>query len=211
MTNTNDEETTLRKLKARHADLDLDIKLLRLRLKAGFDPSQPRVPAGDPDGGQWTDSGGGAGRARTGRNPTGLRTSPTKTPARSATASPSGKPGADQARVATRVGPRDSPERPHVQHTVSLAGGRRFVFQTEGRTQTVLDGAGNPISKAVWTPNGPTPFRSSSVRVHGTREKPSTRGDSFTTTFQLATRATRGRALPLRPRNFDRADRYCKA
>ncbi len=29
--------------------------------KAGFDPNQPRVPAGDPDGGQWTDGGGGGG------------------------------------------------------------------------------------------------------------------------------------------------------
>jgi hypothetical protein len=27
-------------------------------LKAGFDPSQPRVPAGNPDGGRWTDAGG---------------------------------------------------------------------------------------------------------------------------------------------------------
>jgi hypothetical protein len=29
--------------------------------KAGFNPNQPRVPAGNPDGGQWTDSGGGGG------------------------------------------------------------------------------------------------------------------------------------------------------
>jgi len=27
--------------------------------KAGFNPNQPRVPAGNPDGGQWTGSGGG--------------------------------------------------------------------------------------------------------------------------------------------------------
>lgn len=27
--------------------------------KAGFDPNQPRVPAGNPDGGQWTGAGGG--------------------------------------------------------------------------------------------------------------------------------------------------------
>lgn len=27
-------------------------------IKAGFDPNQPRVPAGNPDGGQWTDAGG---------------------------------------------------------------------------------------------------------------------------------------------------------
>jgi len=28
-------------------------------LKAGFRPDEPRVPAGNPDGGQWTDGGGG--------------------------------------------------------------------------------------------------------------------------------------------------------
>jgi hypothetical protein len=45
------------------------ISLLRLRVllrleqscKAGFDPSQPRVPAGNSDGGQWTDTGGRSG------------------------------------------------------------------------------------------------------------------------------------------------------
>lgn len=30
--------------------------------KAGFDPNQPRVPAGSPDGGQWTSAGGGSSR-----------------------------------------------------------------------------------------------------------------------------------------------------
>ncbi len=29
-----------------------------LYTKAGYDPNQPRVPAGNPDGGQWTDTGG---------------------------------------------------------------------------------------------------------------------------------------------------------
>ncbi len=29
--------------------------------KAGFNPNQPRVPAGNPDGGQWTDEGGNGG------------------------------------------------------------------------------------------------------------------------------------------------------
>jgi hypothetical protein len=31
-------------------------------LKAGFRPDEPRVPAGNPDGGQWTDGGGGGAR-----------------------------------------------------------------------------------------------------------------------------------------------------
>jgi len=33
--------------------------ILRLELrKAGYDPDEPRVPAGNPDGGQWTSTGG---------------------------------------------------------------------------------------------------------------------------------------------------------
>ena len=29
-------------------------------LKYGFNPNEPRVPRGNPDGGQWTDGGGGS-------------------------------------------------------------------------------------------------------------------------------------------------------
>ena len=43
-------------------------------LKAGFDPNQPRVPAGNSEGGQWTDTGGSGGKPSresvlTGRSP----------------------------------------------------------------------------------------------------------------------------------------------
>ena len=34
---------------------------VQLAIKAGFNPGQPRVPAGNRDGGQWTSSGGSAG------------------------------------------------------------------------------------------------------------------------------------------------------
>jgi hypothetical protein len=34
--------------------------------KAGFNPNQPRVPAGNSDGGQWTGSGGGSGSSASG-------------------------------------------------------------------------------------------------------------------------------------------------
>src|SRR5262245_45621159 len=33
-------------------------RLRLLRTKAGYNPDQPRVPAGNPDGGQWTSDGG---------------------------------------------------------------------------------------------------------------------------------------------------------
>ena len=36
-------------------------RALRLLRKAGFDPNQPRVGEGNPDGGQWTGTGGGGG------------------------------------------------------------------------------------------------------------------------------------------------------
>jgi hypothetical protein len=46
------------------AGLRLDLKFLRLRFlfKAGFDPNQPRAPAGQADGGRWVDDGGGSFR-----------------------------------------------------------------------------------------------------------------------------------------------------
>lgn len=52
---------TARRLQSALAGLKAETCLLRMRLalKAGFDPSQPRVPAGTPDGGQWTDGGAG--------------------------------------------------------------------------------------------------------------------------------------------------------
>jgi hypothetical protein len=41
-----------------------------------FDPNQPRVPAGNPDGGQWTDAGGeGAGSAQGSESAVGSRQS----------------------------------------------------------------------------------------------------------------------------------------
>src|SRR5215213_5513772 len=44
---------------------ELEIRSLRLaRALKRFNASQPRVPAGHPDGGQWTDGGGGGGTPR---------------------------------------------------------------------------------------------------------------------------------------------------
>ena len=47
-------------------DLKIDLALRRLRHK--YSPDQPRVPAGNSDGGQWTD-GGGEGAGKDGRQP----------------------------------------------------------------------------------------------------------------------------------------------
>lgn len=51
------EQVAVRRLRAQFAGLRMQVEMVRvmLRLKAGFRPDQPRVPAGNPDGGQWTD------------------------------------------------------------------------------------------------------------------------------------------------------------
>ncbi|HEY8564723.1 MAG TPA: hypothetical protein VIL65_04430 [Beijerinckiaceae bacterium] len=45
-----------------HARIELDVLRLRVRLLRRYDPNQPRVPAGSPEGGRWTDGGGGQPR-----------------------------------------------------------------------------------------------------------------------------------------------------
>lgn len=72
--------TDLTKLAQRNACLRFEVSMLALALKAGFRPDQPRVPAGNPDGGQWIDDGnspllhrisrrrGGSGQVRIGRH-----------------------------------------------------------------------------------------------------------------------------------------------
>ncbi|GLS30522.1 hypothetical protein SAMN04488498_103165 [Mesorhizobium albiziae] len=127
------DQSRIKEIQSALASLDVDIKLLRLGMKAGFNPSQPRVPAGDPDGGQWTDTGAGGSD-----NP---RQSTFRT--------------ADRARIVTRFGAGHSIADPRSRHTVTLANGKRFVFETEGAVQSVFDGKGRPISKAIWTPAGP--------------------------------------------------------
>ena len=53
---------------ALRAEVDeLKAALARRRLEeAKYSPDQPRVPAGNPDGGQWTDRGGGGGQSQGG-------------------------------------------------------------------------------------------------------------------------------------------------
>ncbi len=51
---------------------------LDLYTKANFNPNQPRVPSGNHDGGQWTDSGGGGSRRNPVRNTRPIRSPNTK-------------------------------------------------------------------------------------------------------------------------------------
>src|SRR3972149_150976 len=45
----------------KHATEEAVTDMLKIKAsKAGFDPGQPRAPRGNPDGGEWTDPGGGS-------------------------------------------------------------------------------------------------------------------------------------------------------
>jgi hypothetical protein len=52
----------LQQMRVKLANLRFELALIRLALKAGFNPGQPRVPAGQRDGGQWTSGGGNNAR-----------------------------------------------------------------------------------------------------------------------------------------------------
>ena len=56
---TPDMHTQILQLRYKNAAIRVEFAALRcmLALKAGFDPNQPRVPAGRREGGQWTDQG----------------------------------------------------------------------------------------------------------------------------------------------------------
>jgi hypothetical protein len=55
--------TQLLRLQWQLTAIDVQHKLARFihELKGGFNPDQPRVPAGNPRGGQWTSDGGDGG------------------------------------------------------------------------------------------------------------------------------------------------------
>ena len=57
-------ESGLLRLKWHAAALRFEIALRRhdLALKGGYNPDEPRVPRGNPDGGQWTSDGSSSGR-----------------------------------------------------------------------------------------------------------------------------------------------------
>jgi hypothetical protein len=64
MLNTRDSGSDMELLNIRCASpLDVELKLCRLIYLLKYSPSQPRAPAGSPEGGQWT-SGGGTEQGR---------------------------------------------------------------------------------------------------------------------------------------------------
>ncbi len=125
-------------------------------LKAGFDPNQPRVPAGNPDGGQWTRVGGGtASRTRE-----TIRRDDTGTEPWHAVITRRREDGSlAQETVLNRDGSAirsDFPEFPDEasfdeRHTVTGADGTIVTFQDAGSTQTIFGPDGQFLSECLDT------------------------------------------------------------
>src|SRR5689334_3410335 len=103
---TPSDDLVLRRLRGDLAALDLSLKALRARhLLAKYRADQPRVPAGQSDGGQWTDTGGGGGAS--GGSGRVADESPRVTTIRHATGDPAVRSHtsayADGTRIAARV------------------------------------------------------------------------------------------------------------
>lgn len=165
-----------KKIRAEAAALRVRSALLRLRPKAGFDPNQPRVPAGNPEGGQWTDGGGSSGRSSASRiasAASAARTTRTESIPGRVFRDRTGEASwsyytenrrPDGSLASRTVNNRDGsrivsePLSGRAErNTVTLTDGSRFTFENDGDTQRVFDGRGRLVSEAVWTPDGPQP------------------------------------------------------
>ena len=128
-----------------------------------YDPNQPRVPAGQSTGGQWTDAGSNAGadparkfvRDTTGEKPWNFFFN---------TFRPDGSLAEqvvfnrDRTRIVSEFNAPGGAEDWDERHTVTTPDGGKFTFETRGDTQTIYDSDGRPISSAVWTNDGAEPL-----------------------------------------------------
>jgi hypothetical protein len=134
----------------------------------GYDPNQPRVPAGRHEGGQWTAK-PGSGTPLQRREAILDRSGKERWGSYVNTYRPDGSLA--EQRVFNRDGSRivsefgDGSGRWDERHTVVTADRRKFVFENRGGVQTVYDEDGRPISVSAWTDNGPESLPSAQLAL----------------------------------------------
>ncbi|MEP9380434.1 hypothetical protein ABLE91_27315 [Aquabacter sp. CN5-332] len=175
--------TEQRRIKMRRIESNLAFQQLQLALaryemvRRKFNPAQLRVPAGHPDGGQWTDEGGAAGSfvsagGRSGRIGSDrsardtMRDEAGEQPWKAVETIRRADGSLSRQTVVNRddktaihsefSAPTDSTDWDE-RHTVQMPDGTFTTFQTSGLSQTVFDTNHNVISSTVWTDNGLEP------------------------------------------------------
>jgi hypothetical protein len=127
----------------------------------GYDPNQPRVPAGHRDGGQWTATPGGSAPATAHREAIIDRSQQEAWGSYVNTYRPDGTLAEqrvfnrDGGRIVSEFNGPDSPGDWEERHTVVLSDGSKVTFQNSGETQQIYDADGRLIGAAVWTEDGP--------------------------------------------------------
>jgi hypothetical protein len=127
----------------------------------GYDPNQPRVPAGHQDGGQWTRTGGSGGPSSVRREAFVDRSkqeswgSYVDSYRSDGTLAEQRVFNRDGSRIVSEFNPPGDPNDWDERHSVVLADGSKFSFQTSGNVQSIYDADGNLISASVWTKDGP--------------------------------------------------------
>jgi len=167
-------------LRRRLVSLKAQTRLLRHELARKYNPDQPRVPAGNADGGQWTSGGSGGDPTLTGADWIGDLGTALSSALNfgDIVADTSGEESWDFFQEATRpdgslaeraIVNRDGstiqsefaePDKPSdwdERHTVTLPEGGKTTFETADRTQTIRDDGpdGEVVSRSTWTERGP--------------------------------------------------------
>jgi hypothetical protein len=131
-----------------------------------YDPTQPRVPAGQSTGGQWTDTGGNHAGADPARKFVRDTSGEESWNFFFNTFRPDGSLAEqvvfnrDRSRIVSEFNEPGGAEDWDERHTVFTPDGGKFTFERSGDTQSIYDADGRPISAAVWTNAGPEPLPS---------------------------------------------------
>ncbi len=178
-----DRARTLLQLRHTLSGLRTTTSLIRLgRALQKYDPNQPRIPAGSPEGGRWTSAGGGSfGDSRDAAGPiaTPTPTVPVEWPdplvqierdtsgqqpwrELATTYRPDGSVASrtalnrDGSIIRSTYGRSDAGE-PLERHVVTTAEGHTFAFETEGDRQRIKAEDGTVIADTILGPDGPEP------------------------------------------------------
>ena len=167
-------------LRRRLVSLKAQTRLLQHELARKYNPDQPRVPAGNTGGGQWTSGGGGGAPALTGTDFIGdlgnafaaalsfgdvvPDTSGEESWAFFQDATrPDGSlaeraiVNRDGSTIHSEFAQPDQRSDWDERHTVTVPEGGKTTFETADRTQTIRDGGpdGEVVSRSTWTERGP--------------------------------------------------------
>ena len=126
----------------------------------GFDPNQPRVPAGHSHGGRWTRTGahGPASRRQVEIDDADEEAWESVNSYRlDGTLAEQGVVNRDGSRIHSQFSLDPRMAGWDERHTVTLPDGQQITFENNGDTQTIYGADGQPIGASTWTNNGPEP------------------------------------------------------